>query len=253
MALLMLLGYFMCNVLLAWVVFQQPYVTKTLSTPPPQNKNNWGHSVIFEPQLKIQLTQSSYKVTSFLDFQPFLQGFQSVAEYLNDLIADIDDPTYYQRLISPFGHIQVTPLSNDTCIKKFLNSPACSFHPYACQAKMKFEQYQIEIQYVYKVFRAIYKKFLTAIDHIDYHPSQQCNVNATRVKRSKMFTLYGQYQTQTRKLTPSEENFLDAFMKALYAINPSLHKNLSHMKRVGIFTWILRWGVFSNARSISKN
>ena len=41
-------------------------------------------------------------------------------------------------------------------------------------------------------------------------------------------------------------------MKALYKINPSLHKNLSHMKRVGIFTWILGWGVFSNARSISK-
>ena len=67
-----------------------------------------------------------------------------------------------------------------------------------------------------------------------------------------MYTLYGQYHTQTRELTPSEENFLDAFMKALYAINPSLHKNLSHMKRVGIFTWILGWGVFSNACSISK-
>ena len=220
--------------------------------PPPQNKNNWVHSVIFEPQPKIQLTQSSYKVTSFLDFQPFLQGFQSVAEYLNDLMADIDDPTYYQRLISPFGDVQVTPLSNDTRIKKFLNSPACSFCPYACQAKMKFEQYQIEIQYVYKVFRAIYKKFLTAIDHIDYHPLQQHDANATRIKRSEMYNLYGQYHTQTRELTLSEENFLDALMKALYTINSSLHITLSCMKRVGIFIWILGWGVFSNARSISK-
>ena len=67
-----------------------------------------------------------------------------------------------------------------------------------------------------------------------------------------MYNLYGQYHTQTRELTPSEENFLEAFMKALYTINPSLHKNLLHMKRVGIFTWILGWGVFSNARSISK-
>ena len=67
-----------------------------------------------------------------------------------------------------------------------------------------------------------------------------------------MYNLYGQYHTHTRELTPSEENFLDAFMKALYKINPSLHKNLSHMKRVGIFTWILGWGVFSNTRSISK-
>ena len=187
-----------------------------------------------------------------MDFQPFLQGFQSVDEYLSDLMADINDPTYFQRLISPFSDVQVTPLSNDTHIKKFLNSPACSFCPYACQAKMKFEQYQLEIQYVYKVFHAIYKKFLTAIDHIDYHPLQQHNANATRIKRSEMYNLYGQYHTQTRELTPSEENFLDAFMKALYTINPSLHKNLSCMKRVGIFTWILGWGVFSNARSISK-
>ena len=102
MALLMLLGYFMCNVLLAWAALQQPYVTKILSSPPPQNINNWVHLVIFEPQPKIQLTQSSYKVTSFLDFQPFLQGYQSVADYLNDLMADIDDPTYFQRL---FHHL----------------------------------------------------------------------------------------------------------------------------------------------------
>ena len=68
MALLMLLGYFMCNVLLAWAVLQQPYITKTISSPPPQNKNYWVHSVIFEPQPNIQLTQSSYKVTLFLDF-----------------------------------------------------------------------------------------------------------------------------------------------------------------------------------------
>ena len=38
----------------------------------------------------------------------------------------------------------------------------------------------------------------------------------------------------------------------MYKINPSLYKNLSHMKRVGILTWILGWGVYSNAQSISK-
>ena len=67
-----------------------------------------------------------------------------------------------------------------------------------------------------------------------------------------MYTLYGQYHSQTRELTPSEENFLDTFLKVLYKINPTLHNNLSRMKRTGIFTWILGWGIFSNARSISK-
>ena len=187
-----------------------------------------------------------------MDFQPFLQGFQSVNEYLNDLIRDIDNPTYFQRLTSLFDDVQITPLSNETAIWKFLNSPACKVHPYACQSKMKFEQYQLEFQYILKVFHAVHKKFLTSIDHIDYHPLQKHNAKATRMKRSKMYNLYGHYHTQTRILTPSEENFLDKFMKALYQINPSLHKNLTCIKRVSIFTWILGWGVYSNARSISK-
>ena len=67
-----------------------------------------------------------------------------------------------------------------------------------------------------------------------------------------MYSLIGHYHIQTWTLTPSEEHFLDEFLKALYKINPSLHKSLTHMKRVGILTWILGWGVYANARSISQ-
>ena len=35
---------------------------------PTTKQKEWVHPVIFEPQPKNQLTQSSYKVTSFLDF-----------------------------------------------------------------------------------------------------------------------------------------------------------------------------------------
>ena len=114
---------------------------QTLSSPLPQNKNEWVHSVIFEPQPKIQLTQSSYKVTSFLDFQPFLRGFQSVHEYLKDLTRDINNPNYFQRIVSQFSNFQITPLSNESIIWKFLNSPACRVNPYGCKSKLKFEQY----------------------------------------------------------------------------------------------------------------
>ena len=95
------------------------------------------------------------------------------------------------------------------------------------------------------------QKFVVAIDHLDYHPSQT-STNAARLKRCVMYETYGYYHTLTKILTPSEENFLNAFMDALYKINPSLHKNLSCMKRVGIFPWILGWGVYSNARNIAK-
>ena len=80
----------------------------------------------------MQLTRSSYKITSFVDFQPFLQSFQSLDRYLNDLLADINDFSYFQKLSTPFHDAKVTPLTNDSKLIKFLNSPKCSFHPYAC-------------------------------------------------------------------------------------------------------------------------
>ena len=39
---------------------------------------------------------------------------------------------------------------------------------------------------------------------------------------------------------------------ALHKINPLLHRDLSQMKTVGILTWILGWGAYCNAQSISK-
>ena len=102
-----------------------------------------------------------------------------------------------------------------------------------------------------KYFIQFTKSSQTAIDHIDYHPSQIQN-NITRTKRSITYGMYGQYHSPTKILTPSEEKLLTAFMDALYKINPSLHKNLSHMKRVGVFTWLLGWGIFFNARNINK-
>ena len=108
----------------------------------------------------------------------------------------------------------------------------------------------MEIQYTSKVFHAIYRTFLIAIDHIDYHPSQMQNTN--RVKRSEEYDMRGYYCSYIRTLTSSEETFLDKFLIALYKINHCLHKNVSQMKRVGILTCVLGWGVYSNVQSILK-
>ena len=121
------------------------------------------------------------------------------------------------------------------------NTEICQHNPFGCKSKLKFEQYKLEIQYIDKVFHATYRKFLTAIDHIDYHPSQV--QNTTRTKRSEEYDVHGYYHSYVRTLTSSEEIFLDKFLRALHKINPSLHQDLSRMKRVGILTCILGWGV----------
>ena len=71
--------------------------------------------------------------------------------------------------------MHITPLSNESLIHKYFNTELCRFNPFSGTSKLKIEQYNLEIQYIDKVFHATYRKFLTAIDHIDYHPSQVQN------------------------------------------------------------------------------
>ena len=52
--------------------------TSELSEAPPENKQGRLHPVIFKLQNRIQLTRSSYQVTTFLDFASFLNGFLTV-------------------------------------------------------------------------------------------------------------------------------------------------------------------------------
>ena len=64
-----------------------------LSDTPPTNKQ-----VIFEPQTKIHLTRSTYQVTTFLDFAPFVNGFNNVQNYIKNFKQDIHDPVYFSMI-----------------------------------------------------------------------------------------------------------------------------------------------------------
>ena len=112
MAQLVLIGSLLCNVLITLATLHKPPLPslgQSLSLPPPQIKKNGYILLFFEPQPKIQLTQLSYKVTPFLDFQPFLKGFQSVYQYLEDLKEDLNNPICIQRLIYQVKPFQITP------------------------------------------------------------------------------------------------------------------------------------------------
>ena len=56
------------------------------------------------------------------------------------------------------------------------------------------------------MFQAIYKKFLTALDHIDYHPSQMQS-NTSRTKRSTIYNVYGHYHSPTKNTNPLQRKF----------------------------------------------
>ena len=82
---------------------------------------------------------------------------------------------------------------------------------------MKYEKFKWEIRYILDIFNATYKKFLVAIDHLDFHLSQKL-INTTRRKRSLRYEQHGFYHSPIKTLTPSEEQLLMEFMNALSKI-----------------------------------
>ena len=68
---------------------------------PPNNANPYQggvmteshgkYPVIFEPLQNVQTSRSTYKVTSFIDFTPYLEYFQQFERYLEAFKSSIND------------------------------------------------------------------------------------------------------------------------------------------------------------------
>ena len=55
---------------------QQPYGYEEMKEEHKIEVGNRIEPVIFEPQRKIKLSRSTYKVTSYVDFKPYKQSFK---------------------------------------------------------------------------------------------------------------------------------------------------------------------------------
>ena len=54
--------------------------------------------VIFEPQKKIRLSRSTYKVSSYIDFKPYKETFKQFGYYMVRFLKDVHDPHYVGNL-----------------------------------------------------------------------------------------------------------------------------------------------------------
>ena len=95
------------------------------SDAPPENKQDWLHPVIFEPQNKIQLTHSTYQVTTFLDFAPLMNGFNNVQNYIRSFKEDVSNPTYFSKIKHKSTNTGSSPLLDEQDLETFMQSAYC--------------------------------------------------------------------------------------------------------------------------------
>ena len=83
---------------------QQPLGHKEMSEEHKIKVGNRIEPVIFEPQQKIKLSRSTYKVTSYVHFKPYKQSFKQFGQYMGKFLVDLRDPHYVSTLYNVERH-----------------------------------------------------------------------------------------------------------------------------------------------------
>ena len=130
-----------------------------LSDTAPENRQEWLCPVIFEPQNKIQLTHSTYQVTTFLDFAPFANGFNNVQNYIKNFKKDIHDPAYFSMIRHKSTNPCTSALLNEQDLAAFMHSAYCLSAPYVCMTRLKIDRFLMEVNYLEDLFDVVYRKF----------------------------------------------------------------------------------------------
>ena len=127
--------------------------------------------VIFEPQKKIRLSRSTYKVNSYIDFKPYKETFKQFGYYMVRFLKDIHDPHYVGNLYNinrPKGSPPIKLGPND---KLHFGTPTCKQATYKCRIQNQYAQLRKEAFKIDSMYKSVHEKFLRAIDHMEFHPA----------------------------------------------------------------------------------
>ena len=101
--------------------------------------------IIFEPQRKIKLSRSTYKVTSYSDFKPYKQAFKQFGQYIRKFLADLHNPQYVDTLYK-VGTKKDTPQTEGKKIKPTSFSQMVSAHSRPINVGFKINSFSLEMK-----------------------------------------------------------------------------------------------------------
>ena len=127
--------------------------------------------MIFEPQRKIKLSRSTYKVTSYVDFKPYKQSFKQFGQYIGKFLINLHNPNYVSTLYNMDRPRGEPPIRRGAGAKQLFAEASCKQTTYRCRMQNQFLQLKRGATKINQIFLETYKKFLRAIDHMEFHPT----------------------------------------------------------------------------------
>ena len=218
-------------------------------------------SVIFEPQWKIKLSRSTYKVTSYVDFKPYKQSFKQFGQYIGKFLVDLRDPNYISTLYNVERHGGEPLIRRGAGAKTFFTEASCRQTTYKCRLQNQFIQLKREATKINQIYLETCKKFLRAIDHMEFHPTlgrakTRSTIRLKRQPKDKDKTIKAsQYINQMEGLTKEDKLMLrqaDELIETKF-LNKTTKKRRN--KRFGLAGWIMGWGIghLTSFRAIKNN
>ena len=213
-----------------------------MSKPQDLKPGNYVEPVVFEPQPKIRLSRSTYKIHSYVDFAPYKIAFKTFGRYLDEFRHDLSSPEY----VGSFANVRRR--SGTEIVKYGKNHP---FHEgncrdtYKCRVRKQYEKLLEETDRIEVLYKNIHRKFLNAIDHIGYHPTAQKKGRKKSKKHQsdeEEILKERHFERQIQYLTPQDVESINEGTKVL-------KKRLGESevrrrkKRFGLVAWAFGWGL----------
>ena len=208
--------------------------------------------IVFDPKRKIRLSRSTYKVNSYIDFRPYQDSFKKFEAYIHRFSRDLWDPDYIGALVN----MQRIKEENYEYIKKrgkaYFGPMTCRDATYDCRVKRQYMQIMYETNKLRELFNGIHEKFLKAINHMEFHPTLGKEKKGTSFKlhKRKVENMDASMAHQMKYLRPDDIEMLRQGNEIIEKRYLSMNNTKCQTKRFGLATWILGWGIYSNACNI---
>ena len=228
---------------------QQPFEHEEMSEEHKIKVGNIIEPVIFEPQRKIKLSRSTYKVTSYVDFKPYKQSFKQFGQYIGKLLVDLHDQHYVSTLYNVERHEGDPLVRRGAGARTFFTEASCRQATYKCRLQNQFIQLKREATKINQIYLETYKKFLRAIDHMEFHPTlgrpkAGSTIRLKRQPKGKDKTIKAsQYINQMEGLTKEDKLTLrqaNELIETKFLIKTT---KKTRNKRFGLAGWIMGWGI----------
>ena len=178
---------------------------------PPVKPGQGRQSVIFEPLQNVQMSWSKFQVTSFIDFQTYLDYFHDYEGYLDkfmDSILKVPEQPLYQRFMrdkegdistcpgtcdqparcqapSKTYHEAFDPQGRSHQIRENHESLCRNRHIHACLVQCQFDRLLNMTQYLCQNYYQVKERFLESIDYVeDVTKEGQADRESPRVRRN---------------------------------------------------------------------